>query len=175
MAESGRVFLGAVSADKLEMEQVHRFSNGPIKENNSLRWNIEKMFSEIKTGIKQAIKLAKTEMSGIGIDSWGVDFGLIDVDGNLIENPYHYRDSRTGGMMEKAFKLMSKREIYDNTGIQLMQINSAFQLLSMRLADSAALAKTKNIVFMADLFSYFLCGRSLLRISLLQALLSLWI
>ena len=158
-AESGRVILGAVSAEKIYLELVHRFSNGPTKEIDSLRWDVEKLLSEIKTGIKKAIKLAETEVSGIGIDSWGVDFGLIDTDGKLIENPYHYRDSRTDGMLKKAFELMSKRELYDNTGIQFMQINSAYQLLSMRLADSPSLAKTKNIIFMADLFSWFLCDK----------------
>ncbi|MBN1972216.1 MAG: rhamnulokinase [Sedimentisphaerales bacterium] len=158
-AESGRVILGTVSADKLELEQVHRFDNGPIRENGSLRWDFHKLLSNIKTGIKKAVKQAKTEAAGIGIDSWGVDFGLINEDGRLIENPYHYRDSRNNGMMEKAFELMSKREIYENTGIQFMQINSVYQLLAMRLAESEALAKAKNIIFMADLFSYFLCGR----------------
>ncbi len=140
------------------MEQVHRFNNGPIKRGNSLRWDVEKLFSEVKIGIKNAIKLAQIEVSGIGIDSWGVDFGLIDADGKLVENPYHYRDSRTNGITEKAFESMNKREIYENTGIQLMQINSVYQLLAMRFENSPALKKTKNILFIADLFSYFLCG-----------------
>lgn len=109
-------------------------------------------------GIKKAIKYAHAEISGIGIDSWGVDFGLIDAHGKLIENPYHYRDSRTNGIMEKAFELMSKSEIYENTGIQFMQINSLYQLLSMKLANSQVLSKTKSLVFIADLFSYYLCG-----------------
>ena len=158
-AESGRVILGTVSEDKIDLELVHRFSNGPTKESDSLRWDVEKLLSEIKRGIKKAIKLADTEVSGIGVDSWGVDFGIIGENRKLIENPYHYRDNRTNGMLEKAFELMSKRELYENTGIQFMQINSAYQLLSMRLADSPSLAKTKHIIFMADLFSYFLCDK----------------
>jgi len=158
-AESGRVMLGSVSDDKLSLEQIHRFSNSPIKENNSLRWDFNKLFSEIKTGISKAVKAAKAQVWGIGIDSWGVDFGLTDADGKLIENPFHYRDSRTDAMMEKAFELMSKCEIYENTGLQFMQFNTIYQLLAMRLAYSVALAKAKKLIFIADLVSYHLCGK----------------
>jgi len=158
-AESGRVMLGSVSAEKLALEEIHRFGNGPVEENSSLRWDFNKLLSEIKTGIGKAAKTAGAQVWGIGIDSWGVDFGLLDADGELIENPYHYRDSQTNGMMDKAFKLMSKREIYENTGVQFMQLNSLYQLLAMRINNSVALAKAANLVFIADLFSYFLCGR----------------
>lgn len=158
-AESGRVMLGSVSVDRIVLEEIHRFGNGPIKEERSLRWDFNKLLSEIKTGIGMAGKSARAQIWGIGIDSWGVDFGLLDADGELIENPYHYRDSQTNGMMSKAFKLMSKRDIYENTGIQFMQLNSLYQLLAMRLNNSIALAKATNLVFIADLFSYFLCGK----------------
>jgi len=158
-AESGRVMIGTVSADKLVLEEIHRFNNGPIEENGSLRWDFDRLLGEIKAGISKAVKEAKTQVWGIGIDSWGVDFGLLDADGKLIENPYHYRDSQTNGMYEKAFERISKREIYENTGIQFMQLNSVYQLLAMRLANSLALAKAQNLIFIADLFSYFLCGK----------------
>jgi sugar (pentulose or hexulose) kinase len=166
-AESGRIMLGSIStdksagsmADKLILEEIHRFGNGPIEENRTLRWDFNKLLGEVKVGIKKAVKSAGPAIAGIGVDSWGVDFGLLDADGNLIENPYHYRDSRTNGMMEKAFELAGKREIYQSTGVQFMQLNSIYQLLAMRLANSPALAKTKNLVFMADLFSYYLCGK----------------
>ena len=111
-AESGRVMIGSVSADKIVLEEIHRFGNGPIEEAGSLRWDFDKLFSEVKIGIGKAAKTAGAQVCGIGVDSWGVDFGLLDTDGKLIENPYHYRDSRTNGMPEKAFELMSKREIY---------------------------------------------------------------
>jgi rhamnulokinase len=158
-AESGRVMLGSVSADRLGLQEIHRFSNGPIEENGSLHWDFDKLLSEIKTGIKKTVKAASAQVWGIAVDSWGVDFGLLDVDGKLVENPYHYRDSQTNGMMDRAFELMSKREIYENTGIQFMQLNSVYQLLAMRLNNSIALAKATNLIFMADLFSYFLCGK----------------
>ena len=157
-AESGRVMLGAISSDKLVLEEIHRFGNGPTGQDGSLHWDFNRLMSEIKAGIGKAVKAAGGEVAGIGVDSWGVDFGLLDGDGKLIENPYHYRDSQTNGMMEKAFELMSKREIYANTGLQFIQLNSVYQLLAMRLRNSAALAKAKHLVFIADLVSYFLCG-----------------
>ncbi len=160
-AESGRVMLGSISADKLALEEVHRFSNGPIEEAGTLRWDFERLLSEIKTGIGKAVKQTGSEVSGIGVDSWGVDFGLLDSDGKLIEKPYHYRDSRTNEMLDKAFELMGKREIYESTGIQFMQLNSLYQVLAMRLANSETLAKAKKLIFIGDLFSYFLCGKAL--------------
>ena len=159
-AESGRVMLGSITDGKLSLEEVRRFGNGPVEENGTLRWDFERLLSEIRAGIGQAVKGAGGEVRGIGVDSWGVDFGLVDADGKLIEKPYHYRDSRTNGMMEKAFELMPKREIYENTGIQFMQLNSLYQLLALRLANSDALGRTERLIFMADLFAYFLCGKA---------------
>ena len=158
-AESGRVMIGSVSAQKLILEEIHRFGNGPIEEDGSLKWDFEKLMREIKVGISKAAKAARTQVWGIGVDSWGVDFGLLDGDGELVENPYHYRDSQTNGMQEKAFELMPKRDIYDNSGIQFMQLNSLYQLLAMRLANSIALAKAKDLVFIGDLVSYYLSGK----------------
>jgi len=157
-AESGRVMLATVSNEKLNLEEIHRFGNGPIEENDSLRWDFDKLMTEIKTGIGKAAKQADGEVAGIGVDSWGVDFGLLDENGKLIEKPYNYRDSRTNGMLEKAFELMSKREIYEHTGLQFMQLNSVYQLLAARMSNSPALAKAKTLIFIADLVSYYLCG-----------------
>jgi len=156
-AESGRVMLGIVSADKISLEEVHRFINGPVEQNGSLRWDFPRLISEVKTGIGKAVK-ESPRIAGIGVDSWGVDFGLLDDNGDLIEKPYHYRDGRTNGMVEKACELLPKREIYERTGIQFMQLNTAYQLLSMRLSDSPVLAKAKRLIFIADLVSYFLSG-----------------
>ena len=157
-AESGRVMLGVVSADKLRLEEVHRFGNGPVEQDGSLRWDFARLLSQIKTGIGKAAERAGSEVAGIGVDSWGVDFGLLDEKGNLIENPYHYRDSRTNGMMKKAFELMPQRDIYEHTGIQFLQFNSIYQLLSMRFADSQVLATANRLLFIANLISYFLSG-----------------
>jgi sugar (pentulose or hexulose) kinase len=157
-AESGRVMLAVVSADNLRLEEIHRFGNGPINVEGTLRWDFGRLMSEIKTGIGKAAKAAG-EPAGIGVDSWGVDFGLLDDKGQLMGNPYHYRDGRTNGMMEKAFELMPKREVYEHTGLQFMQFNSVYQLLAMRLADSPALTAAKTLIFVGDLVSYYLCGK----------------
>ncbi|HBG27348.1 MAG: hypothetical protein A2Y10_13660 [Planctomycetes bacterium GWF2_41_51] len=159
-AESGRVMLGEITNDKLRLAEIHRFPNGPIQQDDFLRWDFEKLFSEIKTGIAAAIKQANGQISGIAVDSWGVDFGLIGDDGKLLENPYHYRDARTNGIMEKVFDIVPKREVYENTGIQFMQLNTIFQLFAAKLQNPHILKKTRKLIFMADLVSYFLCGNS---------------
>ena len=159
-AESGRVMLGSVANGRLTLEELHRFSNGPIEKEGSLRWDFDRLLAEVKVGIGKAVQASGGKARGIGVDTWGVDFGLIGEDGRLIEAPYHYRDSRTNGMMDKAFESMPKRDIYQHSGIQFMQLNSLYQLLAMRTAGSQALAKAKRLIFMADLFSYFLCGRA---------------
>ncbi|MBN2376184.1 MAG: rhamnulokinase [Sedimentisphaerales bacterium] len=158
-AESGRVMLGRVGEGKIVLEEVHRFANGPIEEGGSLRWDFSALFGEIKAGLKQAIRQAGPDIAGIGVDSWGVDFGLVDGEGELIENPYHYRDSRTDGILEKAYELMGRREIYDATGIQFLQFNTIFQLLAMKLGNSPVLERAKHLIMMADLVGYYLCGR----------------
>ena len=160
-AESGRVMLATIEAGRLSLEEISRFGNGPTKIGSSLRWDFQKLFSNIKEGIAKAVKQADGKVAGIGVDSWGVDFGLLDGDGELIEEPYHYRDSRTDGVMEKAFELLDKRSVYENTGLQFMQLNSIYQLLAMRLAGSAVLKKAKKLIFMADLVTYFLSGKAI--------------
>lgn len=158
-AESGRVMLGAVSKNIIRLEEVHRFSNHPVREGQSLRWDFRALFSEIKNGIEKAIKQCKGLIDGIGVDSWGVDYGLVGENGSLLENPYHYRDSRTDGIPEKAFELMDKKDIYNHTGIQLMQINTVYQLLAAHLSNPELLKRAKTLLLMADLVSYYLCGK----------------
>ncbi len=157
-ADSGRIILAGVSDSILNLKEIHRFSNEPVTEAGSLRWNFNKIISEIKTGITGALKESNRNIAGIAVDSWGVDFGLIDDKGCLIENPFHYRDHRTDGILEKAFDLMDRKSIYENTGIQFMQINTLYQLLSMKLANYPPFNKAKKIIFMADLCAFYLCG-----------------
>ena len=159
-AESGRVMLATIGGGKLQLEEIHRFGNGPVEKNGSLRWDFSKLLSETKTGIGKAVQKAQTKVAGIGVDSWAVDFGLLDAEGTLIENPHHYRDKRTEGMKENAFETAGKRQIYDYTGLQFLPFNTIYQLLAMRLRDSDTLAKAGKLVFIADLVSYFLCGRA---------------
>lgn len=156
-AESGRVMLGSVTSEKLTLKEVHRFGNGPTTQNGSIHWDFGTLMGEIKAGLGKAIKESPDEPAGIAVDSWGVDYGLIGQDGKLLENPYHYRDSRTDDMLAKAFELMDKREIYDNTGIQFMQLNTIYQLLAGRLANPEAMGRAKKLIFIADLVAYHLC------------------
>ncbi|HEX42014.1 MAG TPA: rhamnulokinase, partial [Phycisphaerales bacterium] len=98
-AESGRVILGEVADGRLTLKEIHRFANGPVDVAGTLRWDFDRLLAEVKTGIGKAAKATQSPPVGIGIDTWGVDFGLLDAEGRLIEPPYHYRDSRTQGML----------------------------------------------------------------------------
>jgi rhamnulokinase len=158
-AESGRVMLGTVTQHLLTLKEIHRFKNEPIQDGQSLRWDFPALLAEIKTGVKQAVQQAKGDVACIAVDSWGVDFGLLDENGQLLEKPYHYRDSRTDGMMDKAFDIVGKRAIYGQTGIQFMQLNTIYQLLAMRQSNDPVLDKAKKLIFTADLYAYHLCGK----------------
>jgi rhamnulokinase len=156
-AESGRVMLARVADDALTIEQVHRFPNGPIEQDGTLRWEFERLFAEIKQGIRLAVQ-KESQIASIGVDTWGVDFGLLDKDGALIEDPYHYRDSRTNDMMDKACAILPREKIYANTGIQFMQFNTLFQVMALKEQHPEVLEKTEHMVFMANLIMYYLTG-----------------
>jgi len=158
-AESGRVMLGTVAGGKMSLKECHRFGNGPIEENDSLRWDFAGLWKEIKIGIAEAVQQSEHELAGIGVDSWGVDIGFLDSQGNLLEKPYHYRDKKTNGIPEKAYELMPKRDIYEHTGLQFLQFNTVYQLLALRLAGADVLNKAKHMVMIADLVGYYLSGK----------------
>ncbi len=115
-ASGGRAMCGTFDGDKISIEELHRFSNDPVILNGSMYWDVLRLFFEIKQGLIKAKKCGKIE--SIGIDTWGVDFGLIDEEGRLLENPVHYRDARTEGMIEESFKLIDKEKFYQITGKQ---------------------------------------------------------
>lgn len=158
-AESGRAMLGSLEGGRLSMEEVHRFSNGPVRVQGHLHWDVLRIWSEMLQGLRQAAARSQRSLSSLGVDTWGVDFGLLDAADRLIGNPYHYRDSRTDGMIEAAFARAPRQEIYRQTGIQFMQINSLYQLLSMRLMNDPALDYASAFLTMPDLFNYWLTGR----------------
>ena len=155
-ASGGRAILGSFDGEKITLEEVHRFSNDPVKVGNTFYWDVLRLFHEIKQGILKA-KL-RGSFDSIGIDTWGVDFGLIDEKGYLLENPVHYRDDRNIGMIEEAEKYMSKDEMYDRTGIQFMDFNTVFQLLSLRKNRPELLDRADKLLFMPDLLTYMLTG-----------------
>lgn len=154
---SGRVIAGWLEEGKLVMEEVHRFGNRQVKLGNHVYWDFPALFEDMKAGLKLAAQKGYNVKS-IGIDTWGVDFGLIDKNGNLLGNPVCYRDSRTAGMCEKVFKDIDISKHYAQTGIQVMEINTLFQLYSMLQSDDAQLKVAEHLLFMPDLFSYFLTG-----------------
>ena len=157
-AESGRVLIGKFDGEKIELQDVHRFSNGPVRILNSLHWDILRLFSEIKSGIQLAVKEFGTNVKSIGIDTWGVDYGLLDKDDVLLSNPYHYRDNRTDEMMEAVFSKVSRREIFELTGIQFMKFNTLFQLFSMSVNNSSILENARTLLMMPDLLNFWLTG-----------------
>ena len=154
-AESGRAMLGTLAGGKLTLEEKHRFPNPSGKLAGRMMWDLIAQWEQIKTGLKNT---KGTKLDGIAVDTWGVDFGLIGDDGRMIGNPVMYRDPRTAGMMAEAFKRVPRDEMFRHTGIQFMEINSVFQLLSMVTADSPQLRAADKIVFMPDLFNYLLSG-----------------
>lgn len=153
-ASSGRAYIGAFDGEKIFIEEIHRFSNDPVIMGKTMYWDILRLFHEIKLSLIKAKKFG--EIRSIGIDTWGVDFGLIRNNGALVDNPVHYRDSRTVGMLEKAFKKINKSEFYSITGNQFMEINTAFQLLSLIENDRVQLERAQTMLLMPDLFNYLL-------------------
>lgn len=156
-ASSGRAIIGSFDNGKISLQEVHRFSNDPVKVNGTLYWDVLRLLHEIKQGIVKA-KIAGG-FDAIGIDTWGVDFGLIDKDGRLLENPVHYRDPRTAGLVEEAFKIIPREKIYNITGIQFMELNTLFQLISLRRQRPELLERADKMLFMPDLLAYFLTGK----------------
>ena len=157
-AESGRAIVGIFDGQKIKLEEVHRFPNKQVKIFAGSYWNVFSLFEEIKKGLSLAVEKGHGDIESIGIDTWGVDFGLLDKEGKLLEMPHTYRDNRTDGMPEKVYEKISSDEIYGITGIQLMQINSIYQLYSLKLSNEELLNSCDKILFMPDLFNYLLTG-----------------
>jgi len=156
-AESGRAIVGSLAGDKISLAETHRFPNAPVRINDGIHWDVLRLWNEIKVGIAAAVK-SGAKLEGIGLDTWGVDFALLDKNGSLLSNPFHYRDARTDGMVEEAFKRVSRAEIFASTGIQFMQINTLYQLLAMSMQESPLLDAAKTFLTVPDLFNYFLSG-----------------
>jgi len=156
-AESGRTMLGTLADEKLTLSETHRFPNGPVRLPDGIHWDVLRLWSEIKAGIAAAANDG-AKLNGLGLDTWGVDFALLDRNGSLLGNPFHYRDARTDGMVDEAFRLMARSDIFASTGIQFMQLNTLFQLLAMVQAKSPILDIAQTFVTIPDLFNYWLSG-----------------
>jgi rhamnulokinase len=158
-AESGRAILATLDGDQLSLRDIHRFATGPVRLPDGLHWDILRLWSEIKTALHITAHKHNIQLDGIGIDTWGVDYGLLDRTGALIGNPYHYRDSRTDGLVEESFKRLPRERIFDLTGIQFMQLNTLYQLFSQTVQPSPALQIAETFLTMPDLLNYWLTGR----------------
>jgi rhamnulokinase len=157
-AESGRAMLGSISGERLALEELHRFANVPVRLPTGLYWDTLRLFHDIQQGLAMAGRERKLPLEGIGIDTWGVDFALLGRDGALVDNPRHYRDARNNGILEQAFAVVPREEIFAHTGLQFMQFNTLFQLYALKLAGSPALETARTLLMMPDLFNYWLTG-----------------
>ena len=160
---SGRVIAGTTTnengKEELTMQLVHRFPNRQVRLGDHVYWDFPALFEDMKTGLRKAAQLG-LKVSGIAVDTWGVDFGFIDRNGDLIGNPVCYRDARTKGMVDEFFAEVDRAEHYRVNGTQVMEINTLFQLLSLKKADSPQLQIADKLLFMPDLFSYYLTGEA---------------
>lgn len=158
-ASSGRAILGILSkSKKLSLEEIYRFPNEGIQVNNELHWDVPYLFNEIKNALITYVKKYGSNLNSIGVDTWGVNFILLDNDNRFLSPMYHYRDKRTVGMLEKMFKIVPKEEIFKQTGIQFLELNSSTQLFSMIYNKSPRLPMTKTIIMFPDYINYLLSG-----------------
>lgn len=156
-ASNGRAVLGKYDGSRLILEELYRFENRPVYVMGNLYWDILRLFSELKAGLLKAASRYGS-ISSIGVDTWGVDFGLLDKDKNLIQNPIHYRDGRTDGISKEVFKIIDEKTLYLRTGAQFLQANTIFQLYSMVLSNLEAFNNASRFLMIGDLLNYFLTG-----------------
>jgi len=156
-AESGRAVLAHLQSGILSTKEVHRFSNEPVEYGGSLHWDAARLWFEVRKTLTQ---LGEVELASIGVDAWGVDYALLGERGQLLENPYHYRDRRTEGVMEEVVRKIGKEEIYKATGIQFMPINTLYQLYAAQRDTPKPLAAAKHLLTIPDLFNYWLTGNT---------------
>jgi rhamnulokinase len=156
-AESGRGILGQLDDRRLSLQVIHRFPNGPVRLLDRLHWNVLGLFVEMLAALRKTVA-EHGAIDGLGVDTWGVDFGLLGRDGSLLGNPRHYRDPHTEGVMEEAFAVVSRSEIFRRTGLQFMRFNTIFQLLALKKAKSPLLDVADTLLMIPDLFNYFFTG-----------------
>jgi rhamnulokinase len=153
-AESGRVIVGEVE----KVEVVHRFPNHPVRIGGSIYWDILGIFTQIKIGLREAFSRYPRQICSIGVDTWGVDYALLDRQGDLLGSLYHYRDSRTDGVPDQVYEIVPRREIFEQTGIQYMQINTIYQLFAHRQAKPELVSQARYLLTLPDLLHYWLTG-----------------
>ncbi|MCX6895699.1 MAG: rhamnulokinase [Verrucomicrobia bacterium] len=157
-AESGRVMAGVWNGRKLRLEEVHRFPNGAVALGETIRWDVLRLWAEIQNGLTLAGKKFGKQIVSVGCDTWGVDFVLLNKQDELLGQPYHYRDVRTRGALGRAFRRVPRAEIFAQTGLQFMELNSLYQLLAWQEHSPAILDTADTLLFMPDFFHWAMCG-----------------
>ena len=157
-AESGRAVVGCLDGERLTLSHLCRFPNGPVRLPTGLYWDVLRLFGELKQGLGLYRAEQGGDLEGIGLDTWGVDYALLGCHDELLGNPHHYRDPRTEGMFQAAFQRVSRQEIFERTGIQFMEINTLYQLLSMKLRGDPVLDQAETLLMMPDLLNFWLTG-----------------
>jgi len=165
-ASSGRAVLAKLTDQKLHTEEIHRFNNQPVNLLGHIYWNVFSLYEQIKIAMTKCARDFTPQLEGMGIDTWGVDFGLVARDNSILGLPYAYRDSRTKGMIEPAFQRMPPEKLYERTGIQFLQFNSVFQLLAMVLEKSPLLQTADKLLFMPDLLNFLFSGEKVSEFSI---------
>jgi rhamnulokinase len=157
-ASSGRLIAGRFNGSRLELEELHRFENGPVIAADRMHWDVLRLWASIQEGMRVAARRFGESVASIGVDTWGVDFGLLARGDELLGNPVHYRDRRTQGMMQRAFGIVSREDIFAETGLQFMELNTLYQLLAMKFADSPLLETADRLLMIPDLFHWLMSG-----------------
>lgn len=157
-AESGRVIAGKYNGTTVSLEELHRFPNGPVIVAGTRRWDLIGLWREILEGLRKAALKFGDQIISVGVDTWGVDYVLLSEKEELLGQPYNYRDARTEGMLEHAFTRVPKAEIFKQTGLQFMQINTLYQLIAAQLKDPQLLAQADKFLMVPDFFHWLLCG-----------------
>jgi rhamnulokinase len=157
-AGSGRALIGRFDGQKLTATEIHRFSNDPVQLHHRLHWDILRIYYEIKQAIMKSRQQGYSELKGMAIDSWAVDFGLIGRNGELLGNPYHYRDHHTDGVMDQVFQVIPRETVFSRTGIQFLPFNTIYQLYALKKASSPLLENAESLLMIPDLLRYFMTG-----------------
>lgn len=157
-ASSGRHILGSLENGKIVLEEIHRFWNGMDDRNGTLCWDVDRLFHEIIEGMKKCREIGKIPVS-VGIDTWGVDYVLLDKDDNMLGQAVGYRDHRTDGMDEEVYRIISEEDLYARTGIQKQIFNTVYQLMAVKKQNPEYMEKAAALLMIPDYFHYKLCGK----------------
>lgn len=157
-ASGGRVLAGLFDGERVRLEELHRFDNQPVEAAGGLYWDVLQLWSNVRDGLRGARQRLDADIVSVGVDTWGVDFALLGRGDVLLENPHCYRDPRCGGMLERALEIVGKKEIFAQTGLQFMPINSLYQFMSLRVHHSPLLEVAESLLLMPDLFHWLLTG-----------------